>query len=166
MSDTVEAQSELVRSTQLWTRWSQRRSGACPFGVCLRPARPGLEGAPFPSSEYRPPYLPSPLVIHVGQDVPLSEPLWFYLGFGQRPDAPEWPRRQPLEHPVGFQEVTHVRLTSPTAENPSAAASVVSRAGVVTLIPGAEHLLEMTLDGGSQGSSKDFRPVLPLVFHW
>ena len=165
VSDPVEVQTELVRPTQLWSRWSQRKSGTSPFGVGLRPTRPGSAEIPFPSWEYRPPYLPSPLAIHVGEGVPLSEPLWFFLGFGRRPDASGGPRRQPLEHHVGFQEVTHVRLTSPSVDSPSAVASVVLR-GAVTLGSSPEYLLEMTFDSGAQGSHKDFRPVLPLVFRW
>jgi len=166
VSDPLEAQSELVRPTQLWPRWSQRRSGASPFGVCLRPARPGFEGVPFPSWEYRPPYLPSPLAIHVGEDVPMSEPFWFFLRFGRRPDAPERPRRQPLAHAVGFQEATQIRLTAPAAGSPLAAAAAVLATGAVTLVSGPEHLLEMTFDGGTQGRVQDFRPELPVVFHW
>ncbi len=94
------------------------------------------------------------------------EPWWFFLGFGRRPDAPEWPRHQPLAHTVGFQEVTQIRLTSPVEGSPSAAAAAVLRTGTATLVSGPEHLLEMRFDGGTQGRSKDFRPVLPLVFHW
>jgi hypothetical protein len=134
--------------------------------VGLRPTRPGVTGTPFPAWEYRPPYLPSPLAILVGEGVPLSEPWWFYLGFGRRPDAPEWPRPQPLAHAAGFREVTHVRITGPLADNPSAAAEAVLRTQAVTLVRGPEHLLELTFDGGTQQRSKDFRSALPLVFRW
>lgn len=166
VSDPVEIQGELVQPTQLWSRWSQRKSVASPFGVGLRPTPPGSADVPFPSLPYRPPYLPSPLAIHVGKSVPLSEPWWFFLGFGRRPDAPGWPSRQPLAHPVGFQEATQIRLTGPSAASPSATATAVLRTGAVTLASGPEHLLEMTFDGGTQGRSKDFRPALPLVFQW
>ncbi len=74
VSDALEVQSELVQPTQLWSRWSQRKSGASPFGVGLRPTHAGSADAPFPSWKYRPPYLPSPLAIHVGEGVPLFEP--------------------------------------------------------------------------------------------
>jgi hypothetical protein len=166
VSDLVEAQSELVRPTQLWPRWSQRRSGASPFGVCLRPTGPDAEGVPFPCWEYRPPYLPGPRVIHVGEGVSLSEPWWVYLAFCRRLDAPGRPRRQPLEHGVGFREVTHVRLTGPFGDSPSAVARLVLQAGGVTLAPGPEHLAEITFDGGRQRRTEDFQPLLPLVFRW
>jgi hypothetical protein len=165
VSDPAEAQSELVRPTQLWQRWSQRRSGASPFGVLLRPTHPGTEGVPFPCWEYKPPYLPSPRVIHLGEGVPLSEPSWGYLAFSRRPDAPERPRHQPMAHGAGFQEVTHLHFTSPAADSPSAAARAVAGAAVA-LEPGPEHLLEITFDGGVRGKSADFRPALPLVFRW
>jgi hypothetical protein len=166
VSDPSEAQADPVIPTQLWSRWSGRRSSASPFGVCLRPARPEVEGVPFPSWEYRPPYLPSPLAIHVGQDIPLSEPWWGYLSFGRRPDSPDRPRRPPLVHPVGFRELTRLRLTTPAAASLSATAVAASRAGAVALEHGPDHLLEMTFDEGARGLREDFRPALPLVFRW
>src|SRR5215475_787134 len=51
VSDPAEVQSELVQPMQFWQRWSQRRSGASPFGVLLRPKRPDVEGLPFPCWE-------------------------------------------------------------------------------------------------------------------
>jgi hypothetical protein len=104
-------------------------------------------------------------MIHVGADVPLSEPWWGYLAFGRRPDAPELPRRQPMEHGIGFHEVSRLRFTGPSADSPSGAARVVSGAAVA-FAPGPEHLLEITFDGGVRGGHADFRPALPLVFRW
>ncbi len=165
VSDPAEAQSEIARPTQLWSRWSQRRSTASPFGVLFRPTHPGAEVVPFPCWEYKPRYLPSPLVIHVGADVQLSEPWLGYLAFGCRPDAPGRPHRQPMVHDIGFQEVTHLRFTSPSGDNLSGAAQVASGAAVA-LAHGPEHLVEITFDGGVQGRDVDFRPALPLVFRW
>jgi hypothetical protein len=157
-SDPAEVQSELVRPMHFWERWSGRRSGASPFGVLLRPTHPDVEGVPFPCWEYRPPYLPAPMVIHVAEAVPPSEPYWGYLAFGRRPDDPQRPRHQPMEHAAGFREVTRVRLTSPS----SAARAVAG----VALELGPEHLMEVTFDGGARGGHADFRPALPLVFRW
>jgi hypothetical protein len=164
--DAGEAQSELARPTQLWQRWSQRQAGVSPFGLCVRPTRPGAAEVPFPAWIYRPPYLPAPLVIHVGENTPLSEPMWFYLGFGRRPDDPAWPKRQPLEHAAGFREITQVQITTPGADHASAVAQAVVRTGAVTLISAPEHRMEITFDGGGQNRLKDFRPSLPLVFRW
>jgi Glyoxalase-like domain len=163
--DVVEAQSESSRPTGLWPRWCQRNAAASPFAVCLRPARADSKEVPFPSTEYRPSYLPAPLAFHIGRDTPLSEPMWCYLSFGHRPDAADFPA-QPLEHPVGFQEITRVRITRPGADKASEVARIVSRLGIVTLANGSEHLLEVTFDGGARGRARDFRPSLPLVFKW
>jgi hypothetical protein len=163
--DPSEAQAEAVRPAGLWPRWCGRADATSPFGLGLRPSRPGGE-PPFPGWDYCPPYLPSPLAIHVGQEVPASEPWWFYLGFGRRPDDPGWPRRQPLDHPVGFRELTAVRLTGPGLGNPSAVARAVMSVWPVALAPSPESLAEVTFDGGGQGREADFRPSLPLVFRW
>jgi hypothetical protein len=164
--DPAEAQGEATRATGLWPRASGRASWASPFGLGLRPCRPGVGGVPFPGWDYRPAYLPAPLAIHVGQDVPASEPWWFYVSFGRRPDDPGWPRRQPLDHPAGFREVTGVRLAAPGLGSPSAVARAVAEAWAVTLAEAPEHGAEVTFDGGGQGRAADFRPALPLVFRW
>lgn len=166
VSDPEEAQSELVRPIQLWQRWSQRTTTASPFGVCFRPTDLGSAGVPFPSWEYRPRYLPSPLIINVGEDVPLSEPLWFYLKLGRRPNSPEWPSHQPLRHALGFQEITQIRFTGPFMEYPSEAIAAILRLNAVAFAYASQNLLEVTFDGGTQNRGQDFRPVLPVVFRW
>ena len=163
--DAEEAQKKPVDATQLWLRWSGRHSVASPFGLCLRPAGPG-GSIPFPTWEYQPPYLPPPLVIHVAQDVPLSEPFWFYLGFGRRPDDAGWPKPQPLQHAAGFWEVTGVRFCGPGLGRPSTVARTVTGMGFVALAEAPDHCAEVTFDGGRRRQSEDFRPTLPLVFHW
>jgi hypothetical protein len=70
-----------------------------------------------------------------------------------------------MEHAMGFQEVTHLRFTIPSADSLSGAARVAS-AAAVALAPGPEHLLEITFDRGVRGGHADFRPALPLVFRW
>jgi hypothetical protein len=164
--ETSEAQDERLGPTRLWPRWAGRRTGASPFGLGLRPARPGAGGVPFPAWEYRPAYLPPPLAIHVGRDVPLSEPFWFYLGLARRSDDPGRPTRQPLEHATGFGEITGVRIAGPGLGKPSEAGRGVARLAAVALAEAPEHLAEVTFDGGGAGRVEDFRPDLPLLFRW
>src|SRR5262245_6422212 len=64
--DPAEAQGDSIRRTGLWERWSRRGTDASPFGICVRPTAPGASEAPFSTWEYRPPYLPDPLVIRMG----------------------------------------------------------------------------------------------------
>src|SRR5262245_1583741 len=146
--DPVEAQGESARPLGLWPRVAGRAAGASPFGLALRPCRPGDGSCPFPACEYRPAYLPAPLAIHVGRDVPPSEPLWFYMGFARRPDDPGWPRRQPLDHPAGVRVITNVRLAGPGLGRPSEVAQAVAQAWAVELVEGSDHVAEVIFDGG------------------
>lgn len=163
--DDAELRSETTRPTTLWERSRGRAAGASPFGLALRPDAPG-GGPPFLCWEYRPSYLPPPLAVHMSQGAPLSEPLWFFLPFGRRPDDPGRPSHQPFGHPVGFQEITRVKFSGPGLGSPSEAARAVMLTGAVELAEGPEHLAEVTFDAGVLGRVADFRPALPLVFRW
>lgn len=166
IENAAEAQREAIRHLQLWERGSVRGNRASPFGIGLRPVNSEKKDAPFPAWEYRPPYLPGPLVIHIGADTSLSEPIWFYLRFAGRPDSEPVEKRQPLDHPIEFREITGVRVMRPTTQPLSAAGEAVVRTGVISILSGKEHLIEVTFDGHRKGRRADFRPDLPLVFHW
>jgi hypothetical protein len=86
VSDEEEAQSEAVRRTRLWERWSTRGVGTCPFGIVLRPDPPGDSNPPFETCAYCPPYLPSGKAIELAVGTPLSEPEFFYLRFARGPE--------------------------------------------------------------------------------
>ncbi|HLM54582.1 MAG TPA: VOC family protein [Pyrinomonadaceae bacterium] len=163
-----EARGEAVRPLRLWERWLYQQTGYSPFGLCLRPSKRGDEpaGLPFETWAYRPPYLPDPLQIDVAEnsDHP-AEPLLFHASFGVRPDEYPSERKQPLEHPSGFREVTQVNISLPE-RTVSKALKVIEEGGLVKLCPGEAHLLEVVFDRAAQGKATDFRPHLPLVFRW
>lgn len=162
--DAEEARSETPRPLRLWERWSGRSALACPFGLCLRPARPDVGGPPFASWRYQPPYLPAPLCIHVGEDCSSVEgPLLLYLAFGRRPDSR--PPPHPPPHRAGFREITSVLVRGPQAPS-SAARDAARQAGGVAFGPGESHLLEIGFDGEGQGRTIDLRPQLPLLLRW
>jgi hypothetical protein len=164
VEDAAEARSEQTRRTKLWERWSRAEPAASPFGIVLRPAPGTREACPFPSWQYRPASMPD-LKLHVAEGSGPDEPMWCYLEAGRSPaDAPA-DRRQPLDHPSGFREVTGVRIVSPRLEETSLTVAM-ARAGVIDWNTGREHLLELSFDGALQASRMDFRPDLPLVFHW
>jgi hypothetical protein len=163
VADAEEARSDLARPTGLWERWSRRRQDASPFGLVLRPGGDGGAGAlPFPTWEYRPPYLPPPLAIDVARDVPLEEPAIFHLAFARpRPLAPEITARAlPLGH------LTAVTFTLPAPSPRSPAGQAMQAAGLVTFTAGDAPLAELTFDGGAGGASADLRPTLPLILRW
>jgi hypothetical protein len=51
-------------------------------------------------------------------------------------------------------------MPSPAALSPAALASGIE------LAQGDAHLLEISFDHAARGLSKDFRPALPLIFHY
>jgi hypothetical protein len=165
--DRAEAQSDLIRPTRLWDRWQNRHDGVCPFGVCLRPA-PGVGNiVAFSSWAYCPPYLPEGLSIEVGtnSDV-LTEPWLFQTPFGQRPDQYSVEKAQPLDHEIGFCEITRVELVSPTANTVSPELQSVVNTQQIKLREGISYCLELGFDGEMQGQQVDFRPGLPFVMSW
>jgi hypothetical protein len=167
VSNAEEAQLETIRPTHLWERWIGRTRGACPFGLGFRPKIHNQGGAPFSSWEYRPPYLPAPLSLHVATNASvLTEPMLFFLPFGQRPDSYPNAQRSVPAHRAGLREVTRVALTGPHADRVSPELTAVAGMGLGPLRAGPEYLVELGFDGESQGQQADFRPLLPVVFRW
>ncbi|MFQ3614633.1 MAG: VOC family protein [Cyanobacteriota bacterium] len=169
VADAEEAQSPLIQPTYLWERWSGRKEGSCPFGICLRPeAGTAHEGSlPFHSWPYRPPYLPEPLSISVATNAQqLTEPMLFFLGFASRPDTYPPERAQPLQHPLGVKEVSRVRLSSPAAEDPSPELRSMLDLNLIEWQAGSTYHLELGFDGERLGKRLDFDPDLPLRFCW
>jgi hypothetical protein len=168
VEDAAETRSEQTRRTQLWERWSEAgRSAwrsASPFGIILRPM-PGTQMAcPFPSWEYRPAFMPD-LALHVAIDSGPEEPMWCYMEAGRPPAEAPPERRQPLEHPSGFREITGVRIVGPALKESSLTVAM-ARTGVISSETGPEHRIELLFDGSRQANRMDFRPDLPLVFRW
>jgi hypothetical protein len=159
VSDPVEAKSELTRETNLWERWSQRASGASPFGICTRPIMPGTKGSPFAGWEYKPSYLPPDLCLHVGA-APIEEPMWVHLDFVDR----EHRLRNFVQQPNGATDITGLRLTTPVMPR-SEAARVMLENHVLEVEEGSGDLLEIEVDHRRQQTMTDLRPALPIVFH-
>ncbi|MEG4321548.1 MULTISPECIES: hypothetical protein [unclassified Microcoleus] len=165
--DPEEAQSEPIRRTRLWERSTNRNNGACPFGICLRPGTDSPDKIAFSSWAYHPPYLPETISIAVATNSDnLAEPMLFQIPWGKRPDSSSAEKLQPLEHGVGFREITRVELVSPAANNPSPELQAVIDTNQVKLRRGTEDFLEMGFDGEVQGKLVDFRPGLPLIVSW
>lgn len=163
--DTTEAQSALVQPTHLFERLSQHDKTISPFGICFRPETQGDTELPFPCWDYSPSYLPPHLSIPMARENPRTEPLWFVLPFGAAPINASPEKRQPLEHALGFKQLTAVRITQPT-EPHSPAAQYANQVSGFQIQQGDEHLLELGFDAEQADLSHDFRPALPLIIHW
>lgn len=165
VTDPDEAGGGVAAPLRLLDRWSGRDGAASPFGVCARPGT--RDRPPFPSFPYRPPYLPPGYAIHVATNAPrIDEPLLFHLPGAGPPDGYPPGRAQPLDHPLGVESVTRVRITTAGTRPRSAAAHAAARAGLLELRHDDAPLLRLTFDHGRAGRSADLRPHLPLVLDW
>lgn len=163
-TNRAELHSDLTKPTKLHERFPQRADSVSPFGVCLRPTKVESK-VPFESWSYRPQFLPDQLVIKVASS-PSSEPMWFYLSFGSRPDSVLGDKRQPLVHECGFKEITSVKVFAPMSAGISEPATVISNSSIIEYLEGKEHLLIIGFDNEAQDTERDFRPSLPLIFRW
>ena len=71
-----------------------------------------------------------------------------------------------LLHPNGARRLTGLRVVAPTPESLPPAASYIADHGLVTFEIGNHWLLDVTLDKGTKGVTKDLEPDLPLVIHY
>lgn len=71
-----------------------------------------------------------------------------------------------FRHPNGAQHLTGVRVVAPGPDRLPPAASYIATHGLVTFDLGHEWLLDVTLDNGRQGVTKDLRPDLPILIHY
>jgi hypothetical protein len=172
IADVEQVANARTRPTMLLERLSTDGDGAAsPFGICFRPA------ATFDTWDYAPAYLPTGMKIGIATDAPLSEPMWFYTSSGKAPAEFDDGRRQPLLHAAGLRNITGLRCTlpipatrppatPPPATPAPAALSPAARASGVQFAQGDAHLLEITFDHAARGQRQDFRPALPLIFHY
>ena len=161
--DPAETQHARTRPTGIWERCRWCETGACPFGVALRPAT-GSDGPfPFATWTYRPLYLPAGVTIPVAANSDrLNEPLVFVATIGAAPSTYPAARRQPLDHPAGVRRMTSVKLTLPGAEPISSELAKVVELGLVTVERGEAFHMDVVFDEAAQGRAHRFEPELPL----
>jgi Glyoxalase-like domain len=167
VQDEREVQSAAIAPTGLSERAQFRRTGASPFGICLRTTETNghTPASPFESWSYHPPYLPAGQEILVAR-TSLAEPLLFMAPVGHRSDASPPVRREPIEHANGLREISGVRVTLTGGTRLSLSLRVMEHLGIATFVQGREHLMELSFDKVVRGQSIDLRPELGLVLRW
>jgi len=106
---------------------------------------------------------------------PKQTPKAVSLSIASHPKAPESENvalmRDPAKgavylHPNGARRLTRVRVVAPSADGLPPAASYVAGLGLMKFDVGKQWLLEVTLDDGKRGITKDLQPDLPMVVHY
>lgn len=164
--DGKELKSELTSPTGLYQRLHSEGTATSPFGICFRPNASSVEVVPFSHWLYRPSYLPPTLAIPVGE-APMTEPMWFYLPFGARPDQVkgEGQPQQPLDHPCGMRSITSVSVTSASTFVLSDTADVANSVKGFEFSQACDNTITLEFDSGTANKRHDLRPDLPLILH-
>lgn len=166
VANEEEVKGEVASPLRFWERWSGRAGQTSPFGILLRSTESGNMEPPFPSWEFRPPYFPSGIYLHMGTNAEsLTEPLLGYFHVARRDEFLQR-RREMNDIANRFQEVTALRIFGPQSTPPSAALLAAMQTGAFTFHQAPEHRAEFGFDGEGQGQRADLRPVLPLVIYW
>src|SRR5438105_2712599 len=69
-------------------------------------------------------------------------------------------------HPNGARRLTRVRVVAPTEDGFPPAASYIAGHELMKFEVGNRWLLDVTLDNGTQGLTKNLEPELPMVVHY
>lgn len=69
-------------------------------------------------------------------------------------------------HPNGARRLTAMRVIAPSAESLPPSSVYLADHGLIKFEVGKGWLLDVTLDGGKQGVTKDLEPDLPMVIHY
>ncbi|MFN8497569.1 MAG: hypothetical protein U0641_06910 [Anaerolineae bacterium] len=159
--EAAAAQAHADTGDNIVARMGWRATGASPFGVLVR-RRAAADPIPFPTASLvyeGAPFAHAPLFAPTTPHEPFVGVLPEDLTY------PAWQANIPAQsHPLGVRSLTEVRITVPADKLSPVAASLTAN-GVVTIVPGASHLMELTFDNGRQGKTVEIRPALPLVFY-
>ncbi|HEV7671724.1 MAG TPA: VOC family protein [Thermoanaerobaculia bacterium] len=168
ISPGLEAGAEKFRLKSIW-----RETGYSPIGIVFdrTPATPAI----FPFATWKisadwmeagtfieiltPKETPKAVSLSISSHAESAEAT--YAAAGRDPE-----KRAMFEHPNGARRLTAVRVVASSAEGLPPAASYLGEHRLTTFEVGSQWLLDVTLDDGKQGITKDLRPGLPLVVHY
>jgi hypothetical protein len=160
-TDREALASDLVAPTGLLPRFGD----GCPLGAVLRTVHG--QSPPFPTWDFRPPYLPDGVSIAMAASSNVSaEPLIAIIPFGRRPDGLPSERAQSLDHPAGPRSIRSARLAGPWPEPVSAALTALGAVPGVTVARQPDYDVRVFLEPGEGGHTLDLRPDAPILMSW
>ncbi|UFH57589.1 VOC family protein [Spirosoma sp. KNUC1025] len=170
--NTDEIKNPVIERTKLWERSQHKLTEYCPVGLCLRTKQQVAQSVSLLFEDgwrYYSRYLPEGQFANIAsnEDFP-AEPMLFEMPyFGLAPSDYPVEKQQPLIHARGFQQLTKVTLTLPgPVKNFSPAINKVLQESILHRSVGETYLLALEFDGGKQGETKDFNPLIPLRITW
>lgn len=152
------------------SRW--RESGYCPIGIVFDRTPGAAQPMPFATWKVSAEWMEPGTFIEIL--TPKEMPKALSLSISSRAldlRANELLAQDPVagamfQHPNGARRLTAMRVVAPAAELLPEAADYVGELGLMKFDVGRAWLLEVTLDRGAQGVTRDLQPDLPLVLHY
>ena len=168
VSPASEAGAEKFRRKAAW-----RETGYCPIGIVFdrSPATP--EKFPFATWRVSADWMEKGTFIEMmtPKEMPKAVSLSISSHPGARESDNETLARDPVKgmvflHPNGARRLTGMRVVAPAADGFPPAASYISGLGLMKFDVGSRWLLDVTLDNGKQGITRNLEPDLPMVIHY
>jgi hypothetical protein len=169
VSPALQAGAEKFRLKSAW-----RETGYSPIGIVFdrTPATP--EKLPFPTWKVSADWMEKGTFIEMMS--PREMPKAVSLSISSHPASTresenEALARDPVKgamflHPNGARRLTELRVVAPNADSFPPATSYIAGHGLVKFEVGSRWLLDVTLDNGRQGVTKDLEPELPMIIHY
>ena len=168
VSPASRAGAEKFRLKSAW-----RETGYSPIGLVfdLTPATPPT--FPFATCKVSADWMGPGAFIEML--TPRDMPRGVSLSIGSHPATSERDNERLARDPVqgaafrhlnGARRLTRLRVVAPGADRLPPAASYLAEYGLVTFDTGGAWLLDVTLDDGRHGVTRDLQPVLPIVVHY
>ena len=169
VSPALQAGAEKFRMKSAW-----RDTGYSPIGIVFdrTPATP--EKFPFATWRISADWMEKGTFIEIM--TPKEMPKAVSLSISSTPESTresenEKLARDPVKgamflHPNGALHLTGVRVIAPSADSLPPSASYLADHGLLKFEVGKRWLLDVTLDGGKQGVTKNLEPDLPMVIHY
>ncbi|HEX8435584.1 VOC family protein [Archangium sp.] len=165
VEDEAAVTGPTIARTRLAERARWRETGASPLGIALRTAAPH-PSLPFPTWDYRPPYLPAGMVIPVAlaSEDP-RQPFVFRPPSSSRPDTWTDGRAGDRQRQAGLAELLGIELELPARVPPGDALRLLAATGLLTLgvSPDEQQRLVLSLSRADGGPPR--RLSLP-EFRW
>lgn len=150
-----------------------RETGYSPIGIVFDRTPTTPETFPFPTWRISADWMEKGTFIEIltPRETPKAVSLSIASQVSTRERANEILARDPIKgamflHPNGARRLTGFRVVAPNAEGLPASASYLTSHGLMTFDVGKQWLLDVTLDNGRQGITKNFEPELPLVIRY
>lgn len=168
ISPALQAGAEKFRLKSQW-----RESGYSPIGIVFArtPATP--EKLPFATWKLSADWMEPGTFIEImtPKETPKAVSLSISSHAESTRESNEALIRDPAKnamflHPNGARRLTGLRVVSPSADGLPPAASYIGGHGLMKFDVGSQWLLDVTLDDGAQGITRDLQPDLPMVIHY